>query len=158
MGPAPEGEVLAALLGGSRFDYVAVDRPDSPGIVQRVVLSARAGSTPAIAGAPRQPSSSSSGMDSGDEDETPEEGANADPDAAPQDTPARPPVMQAQPQMQLNPPPQQQQQQNQQPQQTSNPKTPEQLLEELKQMQQRQQLQQQQQQQQQRSPHDNPPQ
>src|SRR5262249_39368143 len=91
MGPAPEGEGLAALLGGSRFDYVAVDRADSPGIVQRVVLSPRPGGA-AVAGTQRQPSSSSSGMESNnDEDEVPDEGANADPDAAPQDTPVRPP-------------------------------------------------------------------
>ena len=131
MGPLPEGEVLAAILGGSHYDFIVVERPDSPGVVQRVLLSARKGSLPA--------GTQSSGMQpsrpaSGEDDETPDEGsAEAE---SPQDIPARPPVMQAQPQMQINPQPQQPQ-----PAPTG-PKTPEQLLEELKQMQQRQQQQQ----------------
>ncbi len=132
MGPAPEGEVLAAILGGSRFDYVAVDRPDSPGIVQRVVLSLRKAPGTAEASRTQPPPPS---MLSGEEEENPEEAAEPE---SPQDTPARPPLMQAQPQMQINPQPNQPQP-NQQP---TGPKTPEQLLEELKQMQQRQQQQQ----------------
>jgi hypothetical protein len=38
LGPAPEGDVLAAIFSGSSFDFVALGRPDSPGIVQRVIL------------------------------------------------------------------------------------------------------------------------
>src|SRR5262252_3977724 len=45
MGPAPAGEVLAAILSGSQFDFVALDRADSPGILQRVVLTRRGGSS-----------------------------------------------------------------------------------------------------------------
>ena len=143
MGPSPEGEVLATILGGSHFDYIVVDRVDSPGIVQRVLLSPRQGSTPNGPSGTRPPAPA---MSTGDDEENVEEGS-AEPES-PQDTPVRQPVMQAQPQqMQINPPPpqpqpnQQQAQPNQQP---TGPKTPEQLLEELKQMQQRQQDQQQQ--------------
>jgi hypothetical protein len=135
MGPLPEGEVLATILGGSRFDYIAVDRPDSPGIVQRVLLTARRGaSATGQASSATQPPAQR--MGTGEEEENPEE-SSAEPES-PQDTPARPPIMQAQPQMQINPQPNQPQP-NQQP---TGPKTPEQLLEELKQMQQRQQQQQ----------------
>jgi hypothetical protein len=119
MGPASEGEVLAAILGGSRFDYVVLDRADSPGTVQRVLLTPRGGTPSTTAGgqslAPKSPTT--------DDDEAPDEDAASDP-PPPQDTPARPPLTQAQP-------PQQQ------PDQPS--KTPEQLLEQLKQMQQQQQ-------------------
>jgi hypothetical protein len=132
MGPLPEGEVLAAILGGSRFDFVVVDRLDSPGVVQRVLLTRR-GSASATALPGMQPAPRTA---SGDEDENPDE-ASAEPES-PQDTPARPPIMQAQPQMQINPQPPQ----PQTGQQPTGPKTPEQLLEELKQMQQRQQQQQ----------------
>ena len=134
MGPAPEGAVLAAILSGSRFDYIAIDRADSPGIVQRVVLMPRAGgaAAPAVSGSPAADTPA-------DNDE--ETVADDDPDnlrGTPQDTPARPPVMQAQPIPQ--PPPQQP---NAQPQGGPVTKTPEQLLEELKALQQRQQSQQQ---------------
>ncbi|HEY6272792.1 MAG TPA: hypothetical protein VIX19_12490 [Terriglobales bacterium] len=115
MGPAPEGEVLAAILGGSKFDYVVVERPDSPGTVQRVLLSPRTGASTPAAGATPAPPASANG-----------EGDDEDPDEAeaPQDTPARPPLTQAQPQQPQQQPPQ--------------AKTPEQLLEELKRMQQQQ--------------------
>src|SRR5260370_18633660 len=55
MGPAPEGEVLAAILGGSRFDYLVLDRPDSPGTVQRVLLTPRGGSSTAPGTPPAPP-------------------------------------------------------------------------------------------------------
>jgi hypothetical protein len=118
MGPAPEGEVLAAILSGSHFDYIAIDRPDSPGIVQRVILTPRAGgSAPTVAGA--DPASS------GEEEEV----ADDDPDnlRAPQDTPARPPLMQAQPIPPANPQPQPN------PGTTTIP-TPEQLKEQIQQI------------------------
>ena len=38
LGPAPESDVLASIFSGSSFDFVALARPDSPGIVQRVIL------------------------------------------------------------------------------------------------------------------------
>jgi hypothetical protein len=132
IGPAPEGVVLAAILSGSRFDYIAIDRADSPGIVQRVVLMARAGG----AAAPAAVSGGPAADTPTDNDE--ETAADDDPDnlrGAPQDVPARPPVMQAQPMPQ---------QPNPQPQGEPVTKTPEQLLEELKALQQRQQQSQQQ--------------
>jgi hypothetical protein len=136
MGPARESEVLAAILGGSSFDYVVLGRPDSPGVVQRVLLMPRGGATPAVAGAqPPRPTNAD-----GDEEDTPEEQASGDPE--PQDTPARPPVTQAEPQ--------------QQPQPDQQPKTAEQLMQQLIQMNQ-QKLQQQQQQQQQVPPQNQAP-
>jgi hypothetical protein len=132
MGPAPEGDVLAAILSGSQFDFVVLERPDSPGIVQRVILSRRAGSTPAAPGVAGSNVPARTSM--GDDEETPDETAG-DPDV-PQDTPARPPVVQAQPQPQ--PPPQLNPDQK--------PPTQEQLFQEMmRQQQQRQQQQQQQQ-------------
>lgn len=46
IGPATEADVLSAIFDGWRFDYVALGRPDSPAIVQRVILTAK-GSVPA---------------------------------------------------------------------------------------------------------------
>lgn len=127
MGPAPEGEVLATILGGSKFDYVVLGRPDSPGTVQRVLLTPRGGAPSTVAGA--QPPANAQ---SEDDEDVPEEQASGEPD--PQDTPVRPPLTQAQQQ-----PPQPQ------PEQAA-PRTPEQLMRQLQEMQQRQQQQQQQQQ------------
>src|SRR5262249_18758606 len=115
MGPAPEGEVLAAILGGSKYDYVVVERPDSPGTVQRVLLSPRAGGPPAAAGTAPAPVAATG---EGDDEDSGDEAKNQDP-------PGRPPIPQVHPQQQPIQPPQ--------------AKTPEQLLEELKRMQQQQQ-------------------
>jgi hypothetical protein len=41
IGPAPEADVLSAIFDGWRFDYVALGKPDSPAIVQRVILTAK---------------------------------------------------------------------------------------------------------------------
>ncbi|HLW54844.1 MAG TPA: hypothetical protein VKW06_18560 [Candidatus Angelobacter sp.] len=108
MGPAPEADVLASILGGSNFDYIVLERPDSPGIVQKVVLTPKAGTAAAAGGlqAARNPDA-----DADDEEEAAEE------PVTPQDTPIRPPVAQLPPQ----PPPQAQQ-----------PRTTEQMLEEMK--------------------------
>jgi hypothetical protein len=135
MGPAPESEVLAAILGGSSFDYVVVGRPDSPEIVQRVLLMPRGGPASTTAGAP--PPRPANAQGEGDDEDTPDEQAAGEP----QDTPVRPPVTQVQPQQQ----PQQQ------------PKTPEQLMQQLIQMQQQRQQQQQQQQPQQVPPQNQAP-
>jgi hypothetical protein len=118
IGPAPAAEVLVAILAGSKFDYVVLNRSDSPGTVQRVVLTPRGSAI--VAGAPPPLSVKNQGDD--DEDE------QASTEAEPQDTPARPPLSQVQPP---------------QPQPNQSTPTPEQLLERLKQAQ--QQLQQQQQ-------------
>jgi hypothetical protein len=120
MGPAPEGEVLAAVLGGSKFDYVVLDRPDSPGTVQRVLLSPRGGSS---TGAGAQVAGVASSQAQGDDEDVQDEQASGGEPGQPQDTPARPPPTQAQ---------------QSQPQQPTSPKTPEQLLEELRRMQQQQ--------------------
>ena len=117
MGPAPEGEVLTAILGGSKYDYIVVERPDSPGIVQRVLLAPRGGSAPTTAGATPPAAPAMNMSNAGDEEDSNDEAE------APQNTPVRPPLTQVQPEPQ------------QQPQQ---PKTAEQLLEELKRMQQQQ--------------------
>ena len=115
LGPAPEGDVLAAIFSGSRYDFLAVGRPDSPNIVQKVILTVKnkpgAG---AEAQAQQQPPANQ-----GEEEEVPDEQVNNGGD--PQDTPVQPvPVPQQ--------PPQAETPQNQQP------KTPEQLLQELQQM------------------------
>lgn len=114
LGPAPEGEVLAAIFSGSRYDFLAVGRADSPNIVQKVILTVKnkpgAG---AEAQAQQQPPANQ-----GEEEEVPDEQVNA---GEPQDTPVQPmPVPQQ--------PPQAETPQNQQP------KTPEQLLQELQEM------------------------
>jgi hypothetical protein len=133
LGPAPEGEVLAAILGGTRYDFIAIDRPDSPGIVQRVILTARAGSSP-----PGEASRPAAAAGSSEADE--EEAEDNDPEGlkAPQDTPNRPPLVQAQqPQPQTNPQvqnnPQTGNSPDPQPGQQSSP-TPEELLKKLQEM------------------------
>jgi hypothetical protein len=123
-GPAPAGEVLSAIFAGSKFDFVAIGRPDSPGIVQRVILSPKKGS--GIVAAAQQLPQKNAGQE-GDDDDTPDEQVNA---VDPQDTAAQPPQV---PQAQAPP-------ENQQP---SQPKTPDQLLQELQEMQKQQQQQQQ---------------
>jgi hypothetical protein len=45
LGPAPADEVLASLLQGSRFDYVILGHPDDPHSVERVLLTAKTGSS-----------------------------------------------------------------------------------------------------------------
>lgn len=113
IGPAPEGEVLAAILDGSRFDYVVVERPDSPGIVQRVLLTPKGGAAAAsVPGA--TPTAANSSADADDDDDASDEAA------APQDTPVRPPVAQVTPQQQTQPP------------QQAQPRSADQMYEELK--------------------------
>lgn len=114
LGPAPEGDVLAAIFAGSKYDFLAIGRADSPTIVQKVILTVK--NQPGAAGeaqAQQQPPPANQG----EEEETPEEQQNA---GEPQDTPVQPPVPQPPPQAETPP--------NQQP------KTPEQLLQELQQM------------------------
>src|SRR6185312_12144178 len=125
MGPAPEGEVLTGIFSGSSFDYVVLDRADSPGTVQRVILTPRGKPGATIAGPPQgqQPNAQQQA-----DEENGDDADNQDqPD--PQDTANQPP--------QVNQPPI-----NQNQPETGGPKTPEQLLQELKQMQQQQQQQQ----------------
>jgi hypothetical protein len=115
LGPAPEGDVLAAIFSGSKYGFVALGRPDSPSIVQRVILTVKNNpGGPAQA----QPQARQVPQGEGDDEEVPEEQPNG---GDPQDTPVQPPQI-----------PQQQPQTENQPQQ---PKSPEQLLQELQQMQ-----------------------
>lgn len=136
LGPAPEGEVLAAILSGTRYDFVAIDRPDSPGIVQRVILTARAGSVPAGEGSQPAASGASGEADDEDAEDTDPEGLKT-----PQDTPNRPPLQAQQPQPQTNP----QVQNNPQPEASPDPQpsqqsipTQEELLKKLQDMRQQQ--------------------
>ncbi len=116
LGPAPAGDVLAAIFTGSKYDFVALGRPDSPSIVQRVILSPKnKAGAPAEAQAQARPAP----QGEGEEEEVPDEQPNAGGD--PQDTPVQPPPVPQQP-----PQPENQAQQ---------PKSPEQLLQELQQMQ-----------------------
>jgi len=123
LGPAPEGDVLAAIFSGSNYDFVALGRPDSPSMVQRVILTLKSkpGGATEAQGQPR----SRPQIPEGDEEETPDEQVNNG-GGDPQDTAVQPPQV---PQQQPPQAEQQPQQQNQQP------KTPEQLLQELQQMQ-----------------------
>ena len=117
LGPASEGDVLAAIFSGSKYDFVALGRPDSPSIVQRVILTLKNKSgAPAEAQAQARPAQ----RGDGEEEEVPDEMPNG---GDPQDTPVQPPQI---PQQQ--PPPQQ-------PENQPQPKSPEQLLQELQQMQ-----------------------
>lgn len=112
LGPAPEGDVLAAIFAGSKYDFLAIGRPDSPTIVQKVILTVKHGP-----GAEAQAQQQPPAANPGEEEEVPEEQPNA---GEPQDTPVQPPVPQPPPQAETPP--------NQQP------KTPEQLLQELQEM------------------------
>ena len=114
MGPAPEGDVLAAIFSGSRYDFLAVGRPDNPDIVQKVILTVK--NKPGAPGE-AQAQQQQPPANQGEEEETPDEQVNA---GEPQDTPVQPPQQPPQPQAETP--------QNQQP------KTPEQLLQELQQM------------------------
>jgi hypothetical protein len=110
LGPAPEGEVLAAIFAGSKYDFVAIGRPDSPAVVQKVILTVKNKS-----GAPEaQPQQRPANGQEGDEEDTPDEQVNINNGGDPQDTAAQPP-----------PAPQQQ------PQAQTPPKTPEQLMQEM---------------------------
>jgi hypothetical protein len=113
LGPAPEGDVLAAIFAGSKYDFLAIGRADSPSIVQKVILTVKNASGPGTEPqAQQQPPANQGG-----EEEVPDEQVN---NGDPQDTPVQHPPQQ--------PPPQAETPQNQQP------KTPEQLLQELQEM------------------------
>ncbi|MCU1221692.1 MAG: hypothetical protein JWN42_2889 [Candidatus Angelobacter sp.] len=113
IGPAPEGDVLAAIFAGSKYDFLAVGRADSPAIVQRVILTVK-NKPGTVAAAPAQPAPANQG----EEEEVPEEQVN---NGDPQDTQVQPVPVPQQPAQAETPPNQQ-------------PKSPEQLLQELQQM------------------------
>lgn len=136
VGPAPEGEVLAGIFSGSGFSYVVLGREDSPGTVQRVILTPKRGAgATAFAGPPPQQAQPAQQaqppqQQAVDEEAAPDEEATDDAgnpySDQPQDTAVQPPPTSQVPMTQQEP-------------QTGGPKTPEQLLEELKRMQQQQQ-------------------
>jgi hypothetical protein len=134
MGPATEGEVLASILSGSNLDYVVMGRPDSPTIVQKVLLTRRTRPGAATVANGQQPAANQAPQEA--EEEAVDENAT-DPDQ-PQDTAVQAPPVQQQPGGQAQEPQQQPEAQPQQPDQQQQPKTPEQLLQELKEMQQKQ--------------------
>jgi hypothetical protein len=123
-GPGAPRDVMAQLLNGSHYDYVLLGSPSDPGVLQKVVLMARAnGPEPA---APQGGRANRAGQETENlqavpevEAETPEENAvEPPPDAQPPEEP----------------------QPEQQPEGENGPtvKTPEQLLRELQQQQQNQ--------------------
>jgi hypothetical protein len=90
LGPAPEGEVLAAIFSGSSFDFLALGRPDSPNIVQRVILKPNNKSGPMAAGNVSPTTQTPRVIQDGDEEENaPEEVINTT--GVEQDTPMQPP-------------------------------------------------------------------
>jgi len=95
LGPAPEGDVLSAIFSGSSFDFVALGRPDSPGIVQRVILkpnSKNSGPTAAANASPSMRQQTPRVIQNGDEEENvPEEQVNSSGEEQPQDMPVQPP-------------------------------------------------------------------
>ena len=54
LGPGQPRDVLAALLNGSRFDYILLSTPENPGGIRRLILSPRTGGG-AAAETPRSP-------------------------------------------------------------------------------------------------------
>lgn len=143
IGPGPPREVLAALLNGSRFDYIILGSIEDPNAVRRVILTPKqgAGAPPTSASAPaaasvNPPPATGKGIPlvPGIRPRTlPEENEEQEvmgPEEAPevQEESPQPPPAQTAP----GAPPQ--------------VKTPEQLLQELQKMQQQEQQQQQQQQ------------
>ncbi len=111
LGPAPEGEVLSAIFSGSSFDFVALGRPDSPGIVQRVILrpnSKNGGPSAAANGSPLRQQAPGVVQQNGDEEENvPEEQVNTTGtvEEQPQDMPVQPPPVQPPPAAQIQPRP-----------------------------------------------------
>src|SRR2546426_9665027 len=46
LGPGPARDVLASLLNGSHFNYVMLGSPNDPRMVQRIILTSKAGAAP----------------------------------------------------------------------------------------------------------------
>lgn len=118
-GPAPADEVLTSLLAGSRYDYVIVGSPESPSLVQRVILTPSSSSAATAGVSPAPMGTNSQASDSEDEDNGNDEAEGQQPEQVQAPEPQQVPAVQPG----LNP--------------NGTPKTTEQLLEELKQIQQR---------------------
>ena len=121
IGPAAPNDVLVKLLDGSRFDYVLLQSPQNPALVQFILLHEKGAPTTLAAGAaPAQP------IFNQPQPEPPAEIPEDQTEPPAQEIPDQPVQ-------------EQQQQQQQTPEGQQQTKTPEQLLEELKQMQRQQQ-------------------
>src|SRR5580765_8254366 len=86
LGPAPEGEVLAAIFAGSKYDFVAIGRPDSPAIVQKVILTVKSKT-----GIPEAQPQQVPANAEGDEEDAPDDQANPGNGGDPQDIAVQPP-------------------------------------------------------------------
>jgi hypothetical protein len=143
LGPGQPRQVVASLLGSSRFDFVVMGTPQQPNGINRLMLMARQGSSqPAAnnnyAGAPNAAPQPRPAV-AADSDEEDQDSADRDDNSdAPPSQPAQP--QQASPAQAPQLPPDQmapqqgQQQQDQNQNQDANPnapKTPEQLYKEL---------------------------
>ncbi len=133
IGPASPRDVVAALLNGSKFNYIILGTEENPDALQRIILTARSADAPVTAGNPAQQRPAVQVPANADEVE---ENVTED-DDAPDVPPPQPPPTQVQPQQVQPGAP------------TVQPgvvRTPEQLLQELQRVQQQRQQQQQQQQ------------
>lgn len=124
LGPAGTGDVLAALLNGSHFDYIVLNRPEDPSSPERIILREKVTADPNPAAgnggnngyvASAQPPEVQEMPETTPEEEEPQP-----------DQPEAAPGQGQEPDANYTPPPGDQ----------SQGKTPEQLLEELRQMQQ----------------------
>jgi len=124
-GPASSRDVLNDLFTGSKYDFILVGGLDSPGQVQKIILSPH-GTTPTVNTAANQPRQPQSNNDEDENDsstqvsEAPSEAPNVQSEAPPQPPPSS----------------------GQSGQQQQQVKTPEQLLQELQRLRQQQQQQQ----------------
>ena len=135
LGPGEPRQIVASLLGGSRFDYIVMGSPQQPNGINKLVLLARQGGAPPVTGAvsptmPQQQQRVVVANTDEDEDDVPERDENADV------PPSQPVVAQPEPQYTGQPMPPEQNanqpdQQNQDPNNPNAPKTPEQLYKEL---------------------------
>ena len=127
LGPASTGDVLAALLNGSHFDYIVLNRPEDPSSPERIILREKVAADP-------NPAANNNGYNNGyvasaqpPAYQPPE--VQEMPETAPDEEVAEPESAPGQsPDANYTPPAGDQNQ----------GKTPEQLLEELRQMQQQQ--------------------
>jgi len=140
LGPGEPRDILAALLNGSRYDYIMIGSQEQPNSVARVMLTMRQTSreqpTPAAAARPTPPPTQAAKAEEKDTSDEPPPDREAPAATKPpvQPVPGQPPTPNTTPgavQQQPGYPPFGQQQ----------VKTPEQLLRDLQQMQQQQQQQ-----------------
>jgi len=120
LGPATTGEVMAALLNGSHFDYIVLNRPEDPSSPERIILREK------IAADPNAPNNNNGYNNGYVASAQPPSYQPPEVQEVPETVPDEE-VPEAQPQPRIPTSPGGDE---------GNPKTPEQLLEELRQMQQ----------------------